>query len=124
VVLSDGETTQGRPTADGAAEAARRGIAVNTIAFGTDDGTVVAPDGSTIPVPVNRGALEDVATSTGGSYFPAYTAEQLTEVFEGLGTAVETEPTQREVTDLVALAALVLVALAAVGSLAWAGRLP
>jgi Ca-activated chloride channel homolog len=124
VVLSDGETTQGRPTADGAAAAARRGIRVNTIAFGTDEGTVVAPDGSTIPVPVNRAALEDAATSTGGSYFPAYTAEQLTEVFEGLGTAVETEPTQREVTDLVALAALILVALAAMGSLAWAGRLP
>jgi len=124
VVLSDGETTEGRPTADGAAEAERRGIAVNTIAFGTDGGTVVAPDGQTVAVPVNRGALEDVATTTGGRYFPAYTAEQLDQVFEGLGKAVETTPTEREVTDMVALAALVLVALAAAGSLAWAGRLP
>lgn len=124
VVLSDGETTEGRPTEEGAAEAARRGIAVNTIAFGTDGGTVVAPDGQTVPVPVNRAALEDVATTTGGSYFPAYTADELAQVFEGLGSAVETEPTEREVTDLVALVALVLVALAAAGSLAWAGRLP
>jgi Ca-activated chloride channel family protein len=124
VLLSDGETTEGRPTEEGADEAARRGIAVNTIAFGTDQGTVVAPDGQTVQVPVNRPALEDVASTTGGSYFPAYTAEELTRVFEGLGTAVETEPTEREITDLVALAALVLVALAAAGSLAWAGRLP
>ena len=85
---------------------------------------MVTPDGQQVPVPVNRAALEDVATTTGGEYFPAYTAEQLDAVFEGLGKAVETEPTEREITDVVAFAALVLVALAAAGSLAWAGRLP
>jgi Ca-activated chloride channel family protein len=56
VLLSDGETTQGRPN-DEAAQAARpAGVAVNTIAFGTDSGIVTGPDGSQIPVPVNRDA--------------------------------------------------------------------
>ena len=62
VLLSDGETTVGRPTEVGAQEAAAAGIPVFTIAFGTPDGTIVDPTtGETIPVPVQPDALSEVA---------------------------------------------------------------
>ncbi|MCU0261894.1 MAG: VWA domain-containing protein, partial [Ilumatobacteraceae bacterium] len=55
VLLSDGETTQGTPNEEGAALARERGIPVNTIAFGTDAGSIVDPTtGDSVPVPVNR----------------------------------------------------------------------
>jgi Ca-activated chloride channel family protein len=56
VLLSDGETTQGRSNDEAAKAALAQGVAVNTIAFGTDAGVVTGPDGVDIPVPVNRAA--------------------------------------------------------------------
>jgi Ca-activated chloride channel homolog len=53
VLLSDGETTVGRLTSEGAAEAAEAGIPVYTIAFGTDSGSIQDPEsGQVVPVPV------------------------------------------------------------------------
>ena len=63
VLLSDGETTVGRPTADGAQEVAAAGIPVFTIAFGTPEGTITDPvTGETIPTPVQPEALAEVAS--------------------------------------------------------------
>ena len=62
VLLSDGETTVGRPTDEGGQNAADAGVPVFTIAFGTPDGSIVEPDsGQTIPVPVQPGPLQEVA---------------------------------------------------------------
>ena len=53
VLLSDGETTVGQPTEDGAQQAADAKIPVFTIAFGTDGGSITDPQsGETVPVPV------------------------------------------------------------------------
>ena len=68
VLLSDGETTEGRPNDEAAKAATAAGVVVNTIAFGTDSGVVTGPDGSQIPVPVNRDALRTLADQTGGTY--------------------------------------------------------
>jgi Ca-activated chloride channel family protein len=124
IVLSDGETTEGRPDSEAVAAAKAAGIAVQTIAFGTDNGTVTTPDGQTIPVPVNREALASIASETGGRTFDARSAEQLQAVFEALGEGVIREPVTRELGDVVTLAALALVSLAAAGSLLWFSRLP
>ena len=80
VLLSDGETTQGRPNDEAAQAAEAAGVAVNTIAFGTDSGIVTGPDGSQIPVPVNRDALKTLADQTGGTYSSALTGDQLKQV--------------------------------------------
>jgi Ca-activated chloride channel family protein len=125
VLLSDGETTSGRPNDEAAALAEEQGVPVHTIAFGTDQGSVVAPDGQRVQVPVNRAALQRLATQTDGRYFPAASAEQLEQVYEQLGqSAVAGEVIQREVGDWFIGVALVLLALAAAGSLLWFSRLP
>ena len=125
VLLSDGETTNGRPNDEAAAAARELGIAVNTIAFGTDAGYVEDPvTGERIGVPVNEAALAELARSTDGAALQAATADELKAVYERLGRSVVVEVRREEVTDWFAAAAVVLLTLAAVGSLRWFGRLP
>ncbi len=123
VLLSDGETTMGRPDAEAAAAARSRGVPVSTIAFGTPSGRVTV-DGQSVAVPVDEAALKSVATTTGGRFFEAATAPELASIFEDLGARVGIVHEQREVTDYLAGAALVAAVVAAVGSLAWFSRLP
>lgn len=125
VLLSDGETTAGLPNSVAARRAEERGVPVTTIAFGTDEGVIADPrSGAPVPVPVNRAALEAVAESTGGEFFPAYSAGELRAVYDEIAEDATTTTVEREITDVVAGAALALFALAAVGSLLWAGRVP
>jgi Ca-activated chloride channel family protein len=125
VLLSDGETTHGRPNDQAAVEAEARGIAVNTVAFGTDDGTIEDPlTGAQVPVPVNEAALDDLARATGGQSLQAETADELTNVYQDLGRNLQVDVQRREVTDWFAGASLLLLVLAASGSLFWFGRLP
>ena len=123
VLMSDGDTTTGRPEGDAARDAERRGVKVNTIAFGTDHGSVVV-DFLPVPVPVDREALRDIAETTGGKAFEAESAEEVVSVFEDLGQGVGTRTEPREITDSLALAALVAAAVAAAGSLLWFARIP
>ncbi len=123
VLMSDGDTTVGRPEGPAAREAERRGVKVSTVAFGTDHGSVVV-DFMEVPVPVNHEALRDIAETTGGKVFEAESAEEIVSVFEDLGQGVGTRTEPREITDGLAIAALVVAAVAAAGSLAWFARIP
>jgi Ca-activated chloride channel family protein len=125
VLLSDGETTQGRSNDDAARAAEAQGVEVNTIAFGTDAGSIEDPaTGSQVSVPVNRDALARLAETTGGDVLSAETADELRTVYEELGEQVTVDEPRQEVTDWFAGIALLLVAFAGAGSLMWAGRLP
>ena len=123
VLMSDGDTTAGRPEDEAAREAQRRGVKVSTVAFGTDHGSVTV-DFMQVPVPVDREALRDIAETTDGQVFEADSAQEIVSVFEDLGQGVGTRTEPQEITDSLALAALVAAALAAVGSLAWFSRIP
>ena len=124
VLLSDGETTEGRSNDEAAAAAREQGIAVHTISFGTDAGVIIDPSGVRVPVPANDGALRQLAASTDGRALTADTGEELSRVYEDLGRSVEVEVERSEVTDWFAAAAAALAFLGAVGSLVWFGRLP
>ncbi|MFZ0013205.1 MAG: VWA domain-containing protein [Acidimicrobiia bacterium] len=124
VLLSDGDTTMGRPNDEAASAARAAGIPVHTIAFGTDSGTIDDPIAGSVPVPVNEAALEQLAHQTDGQALTAATADQLSDVYEGLGESVTVEREQVEVGDLFAGAAMALLSLAGLGSLVWFGRLP
>jgi Ca-activated chloride channel homolog len=122
-LMSDGDTTMGRPEEQAARDAAGRGVKVSTVAFGTDHGSVVV-DLMRVPVPVDRAALRAVAETTGGKAFEADSAEEIVSVFQDLGEGVGTRTEPREITDTLALAALIAAAVAAGGSLAWFARIP
>jgi len=83
VLLSDGETTVGIETAEGAQVAADAGIPVFTIAFGTLEGTITDPlSGDVISVAVQPEPLADVAEVTGGAAYEAATEAELSEAYE------------------------------------------
>ena len=107
VVLTDGASNAGFPPTDAAQQAADRGIRVYTIGFGTANGGAMAPDcaGFQIREPqgggfggnggggqgnfrrgIDEDTLKQVASITGGEYYPAESAEQLVSVFAGLPT--------------------------------------
>lgn len=123
VLLSDGQTTVGRPDAEAAAAAAAAGVPVSTIAFGTPNGKVTV-QGETVSVPVDAAALQAIAKTTGGQFFTAATADQVRAAFEDLGKAVGSTTEDREVTDYLVAAALGAAVVAAGASLAWFSRLP
>jgi Ca-activated chloride channel family protein len=93
VLLSDGYNTVGRDDTQAIDAARAAGVPVSTIAFGTDYGTLDL-DGETVPVPVDRATLEEIADSTGGSYSEAASASELEQVYEDLGSQIgyTTEP--------------------------------
>jgi Ca-activated chloride channel family protein len=125
VLLTDGETTVGRPTADGAQEPADAGVPVYTIAFGTEDGVIVDPvGGEVVPVPVRPAELEQVAETTGGRAFEARTGDELAtaydQIAESLGETIG-DPIEivTELTWQWALAAFLVLGLAWALSLWW-----
>lgn len=125
VLLSDGETTVGRLTSDGAQEAADAGVPVFTIAFGTDSGMIVDPvSGDRVPVPVRPADLELVAELTGGAAFEAQTGNELVDAYDeiqaSLGDTLGEEiEIVKELTWRWALASFLLLAVAWALSLLW-----
>ena len=90
VLLSDGETTMGRPTAEGTAVAVEAGVPVYAISFGTDEGTVTDPGtGEVVPVPVNTAELQAVAEATEGQFYAAPTAEALGDAYDQISQDLE-----------------------------------
>lgn len=131
VLLSDGETTVGRPDAAAVAAAREAEIPVSTIAFGTPEGTIVYDDPNTefaeaevIPVPVGEDNLRAIAEGTDGAFFSASSLEELEQVYEDIGSAVGYETIEREITDWFVGGGLILLALSAAFSLLWFQRLP
>lgn len=125
VLMSDGETTVGRPD-ELAIEAARAdAIPVSVIAFGTQRGSITLPESpAPINVPVNEEALANIADGTGGEFFSAQTTDELRAAYEDLELA------RTEVVDILPVAdkfiapSLLLLAIGALLSLLWFQRLP
>ena len=119
VLLSDGTTTHGREPLPVADEARRLGIPVYTVALGTPDGTL--PGGERVPPDVE--ALRAIAERSGGQTFAASESEELSAVYERLGSQLATEQVDRELTGAFAGGALLLLAAGAAMSLRWFRRL-
>jgi Ca-activated chloride channel family protein len=125
VVLSDGETTQGMPTIDGAQIAADAKVPVYTIAFGTDHGTIDNPDtGEVDPVPVKLDELQGAADATGGKAYVAPSADELAKAYTDIRanlkqTSGDAVTTIHELTWRYVVAAVVLLMIAWVVGLWW-----
>ncbi|MDH3293800.1 MAG: VWA domain-containing protein [Acidimicrobiia bacterium] len=131
VLLSDGQTTVGRPDSMAVDAAVDAQVPVSTIAFGTAGGTITYDDPATaviedtpIPVPVMEDNLRVIANRSGGAFFTASSLDELEAVYNDIGSAVGYELVDREITDWFVGGALFLLALAASASLIWFQRIP
>jgi Ca-activated chloride channel family protein len=129
VLMSDGSPTIGRngtspsqSVSDAAATAKQAGVKIDTIAFGTQNGTVVV-EGQTISVPSDPAAMAQIATATGGQTFTAQTASQLKSVYSQIGRVVGYDVHRHEVTAWFTGIGFVVAALAGVAALLWTQRI-
>lgn len=128
VLLSDGATTSGKPTAQAIPDALTAKVPVWTIAYGTPDGIIDAPDRDgnmvQVRVPVDREALAGLAKGTKGRPYVAETASDLSAVYQDLGSAIGYDSEDQEITWKVLLAAVMMMTAVGSLSLAWFQRLP
>jgi Ca-activated chloride channel family protein len=126
--MSDGTPTIGRSGVspsqaldDAAAAAKQAGVKVDTIAFGTQEGTVVV-QGQTLSVPSDPAAMAQIASATGGETFTAQTADQLKSVYNQIGRVVGYDVHRHEITAWFTGIGFVMVALAGIAALLWTQR--
>jgi Ca-activated chloride channel homolog len=122
VLLSDGENTAGRSPEVAAAAAAEAALPVSTIAYGTPDGTIQGPRGSS-RVPVDEAALRELAEATGGTAYAAQSGEELRSVYDDIGSSIGWRTQQQEVTPYLAALGLLVAGGAGALSLRWFSRL-
>ncbi|WP_428965182.1 VWA domain-containing protein [Micromonospora fluostatini] len=123
VLLSDGANTSGRDPGGAAAQAGEAGVPVDTISFGTPDGTI-GTGAWDQPVPVDGENLRAVAEQTGGAYHEAGSADELRAVYADIGSSIGYETQRQDVSARFIGAGLVLALLAAAASMLWFSRLP
>jgi len=125
VLMSDGETTSGRPDAQASAAAKKAGVPISTISFGTPNGTIELPNQEgPISVAVNPAALAKIANDTGGTAFTAATQDELERVYADIGSSVGFTTEPRDISGTFVGVSLVLLFGAAVLSQVWFSRLP
>ena len=129
VLMSDGTPTVGRgmesaaqTVADADAAAKQAGVPIDTIAFGTADGTVNI-EGLTVPVPWDPAAMAQIASDTNGKTFTAQTAGQLKSVYSQIGHLVGYDTVTHEVTAGFTGVGIALLILAFAAGLWWAQRI-
>jgi Ca-activated chloride channel family protein len=129
VLLSDGKNTLGVNSPLEVARQARQArIPIYAIALGTESGEVVQRDpfGFTqhIPVPPDKETLRLIASTTGGRFFEAVSADDAEDIYSRIGTRLTSKPEKREVTVAFAGGAFALLLVGGALSLVWFGRLP
>jgi Ca-activated chloride channel family protein len=129
LLISDGAQDGGRVDPAAAAQTAKeRGVPVYSVLVGTPEGvieeTLTGGLRRIIQVPPNPETLERMATATGGVFFAAADPEELSRVYEELGSRLGTRDESREITDVFAALALVLLLVAGTISVFLFRRVP
>jgi Ca-activated chloride channel family protein len=123
VLLSDGRRTTGVDTLEAARMAADRGVRIYVVGLGTVDGEAATMEGMPIYFRLDEPTLKEVARMTGGEYHYAGTADSLRSVYENLGSRLQVQTRETEISGLLAMIAAVLALTAAALSLVWFGRI-
>jgi Ca-activated chloride channel family protein len=123
VLLSDGKSQVGRPSAQAAEAAKKQNVPIYTIAYGTPGGTIEV-NGTYQPVPVDRAELANVARISGGEAYRAQSAGELKEVYKDIGSSVGKVKVDQEVTARWAGFGLAFAILAALGMISLGARWP
>jgi Ca-activated chloride channel family protein len=136
VVLTDGSNNRGVDPPVAAKEAAARGVRVYTIGYGTDNPTALACTsaqfggfggyggggggaGSGNPFDADYGALKQISKTTGGSFFRAQDANQLSNALDKLPAAFTVVHKHEDIAPVFAALGGLLIAVAVALSLWW-----
>ncbi len=122
ILLSDGRRTTGVDTLQAAKMAADRGVRVYVVGLGTPDGHLAMGEGMAIYLQLDEPMLREVAQMTGGEYHHAATAEALRSVYQNLGSRLQMQKRDTELTALLSLLAAAVLATGAALSVLWYGR--
>ncbi len=122
VLLSDGQSNQGPDPLDAAEQAANLGVRVFTVGVGTRGGAMVGFEGFSFHAILDEPTLRKIALITGGSYYKASSAGELRSIYRSLGSRLELEKSQTEITALLTAVACGLLLMMALLSLSWFNR--
>jgi Ca-activated chloride channel family protein len=130
VLMSDGTPTIGRngespqqTVVQATAAAKQAGVPIDSIAFGTPQGTVDV-QGELVPVPADPQAMADIAAGSGGKSFTAVNGSQLNAVYDQIRKSVGYDTVPRDLTVWFMGLGLVLLVLTWGAALVWTQRLP
>ena len=117
VLISDGARDGGRiEPSEAASQAKERGVPVYSVLVGTENGvveeTLTGGLRRIIRVPPSPETLEQISSTTGGELFAAPDSAELDRVYENLGSRLGKRAESREITDMFAAAAVVLLLVA------------
>jgi Ca-activated chloride channel family protein len=128
LLLSDGANSAGGDPFIQAERARQLRVPVYTIALGTANGVLRQPNafgGTRIqPVPPDPESLARIAETTNGRFFEAPTSDNLTAVYDSLGSRIGFRLEEREVTVAFTAAGLLLLAAAGAMRARRGARLP
>lgn len=122
VLLSDGQATTGPDPMETARIAADRGVRIYTVGLGTEAGQTLGFEGWSMRVRLDPETLKGIAKITGGSYYQASSAANLSEIYRELSVKLVLEKDNLEITALFTALAAILVLLSAALSFAWFNR--
>jgi Ca-activated chloride channel homolog len=126
VLISDGASNVGVGPVSAAREARAQHIPIYTVSLGTPNGTIRIARGSqtvTVPVPVSRQQLAQIASASGGRAFTASDAAGVRAAYERLASQLGHKQVKQEISASFAGGALVLLLLGSALSLLWFRRL-
>jgi len=118
VLLSDGDSTTGRPVEQAAQAAVDAHVPVSTIAYGTPNGTLHGK-----PVPADANLLRQLAETTKGKFYQAASGEDLRGVYADVGSSIGFRTERKDMSVWFVGLALVAALAVAVPSLLWFARL-
>ncbi len=122
VLLSDGANNRGIHPIDAAAQAQQRNVRIYTIGVGSREGGILFYGNQFLRVFLDERTLQQIAEVTGGEYFFAPTAKDLSAIYQNLGSTIGWEKQRTEVTFAFVVAGLALALAAGLVSAAWFGQ--
>jgi Ca-activated chloride channel family protein len=124
VLLTDGENNLSPDPLELAQIAEDRGVRIHTVGIGSIEGAELNIDGFNIRSRLDEAGLKQISELTGGTYYNAESAEELSTIYENLDPQLVIKPEKTEVTSLFAGAGIIILILGSALSLLWLSRLP
>jgi Ca-activated chloride channel family protein len=124
VLLSDGENTAPPDPLEAAQEAKTRGVRIHTIGIGSPAGTTLQVEGFQVHTQLDEATLRDIAAMTDGTYHAAADEDDLTAIYEDIGSQLVVREEPFELTSILAALGFTVLLIGGVGSLRWFRRMP